>query len=131
MAIWACRSALAAACTAAAVGSTTGTVVGAWISADRARNEREIEALIQLAKDGQVDIAVVGNEVLLRGDLPEQELLECIARVKAAAPDGNTLMMFVDDVIRINLDVIFSSFDYDCTCLFIELIFFIIFRFFI
>ncbi|MDI1232834.1 MAG: polyphosphate kinase 1 [bacterium] len=27
--------------------------------------------------------------------------------------DGNTFIMFVDDVIRINLDVIFSSFDFD------------------
>ena len=27
--------------------------------------------------------------------------------------DGNTFIMFVDDVIRINLDVVFSSFDYD------------------
>jgi GPH family glycoside/pentoside/hexuronide:cation symporter len=63
------------------------TVVGAWISHDRERNQREIEALIQLAKDGQVDIAVVGNEVLLRGDLPEQELLAYVARVKAAVPD--------------------------------------------
>jgi glycoside/pentoside/hexuronide:cation symporter, GPH family len=64
------------------------TMVGAWISQDRARNEREIEALIQLAQDGQVDIAVVGNEVLLRGELPEAELLACIARVKAAVPEA-------------------------------------------
>ena len=63
------------------------TMVGAWISHDRERNEREIEALIQLAKDGQVHIAVVGNEVLLRGDLSEQELLAYVARVKAAVPD--------------------------------------------
>jgi glycoside/pentoside/hexuronide:cation symporter, GPH family len=64
------------------------TMVGAWISHDRERNEREIEALIQLAQDGQVRIAVVGNEVLLRGELPEPELLAYIARVKAAVPDG-------------------------------------------
>ncbi len=64
------------------------TMVGAWISADRQRNEREIDALIRLAQDGQVDIATVGNEVLLRGDLPEAELLACFARVKAAVPDG-------------------------------------------
>ena len=64
------------------------TMVGAWISTDRARNEREIEALIALARQGLVGIAVVGNEVLLRGDLPEQELLAYIARVKAAVPDG-------------------------------------------
>lgn len=64
------------------------TMVGAWISHDRQRNEREVEALIELAKDGQVDVAVVGNEVLLRGELAETELLDLIARVKASVPDG-------------------------------------------
>jgi GPH family glycoside/pentoside/hexuronide:cation symporter len=62
------------------------TLVGAWISQDRARNEREIAALVRLAQDGMVDIAVVGNEVLLRGELPEPELLDCLARVRAAVP---------------------------------------------
>ena len=63
------------------------TMVGAWISADRARNEREVEALIALAQQGLVGIAAVGNEVLLRGDLPEEELLAYVARVRAAVPD--------------------------------------------
>jgi GPH family glycoside/pentoside/hexuronide:cation symporter len=63
------------------------TMVGAWISADRERNEREIEGLINLAREGMVDIAVVGNEVLLRDELPEQELLAYIGRVKAALTD--------------------------------------------
>jgi GPH family glycoside/pentoside/hexuronide:cation symporter len=62
------------------------TMVGAWIGPDRARNEREIEALIALARQGLVGVAVVGNEVLLRGDLPEPELLAYLARVKAALP---------------------------------------------
>ena len=64
------------------------TMAGAWISHDRARNEREIQALIELAQAGLVDIAVVGNEVLLRDELPEEELLACIQRVKAAVPEG-------------------------------------------
>jgi GPH family glycoside/pentoside/hexuronide:cation symporter len=64
------------------------TMVGAWLGADRARNEREIEALIALAREGLVDVAAVGNEVLLRGDLPEAELLAYVARVKAAVPEG-------------------------------------------
>lgn len=64
------------------------TMVGAWISADRGRNEREIEALIRLAKAGQVDVAVVGNEVLLRGELPEADLLSYLSRVKTAVPEG-------------------------------------------
>jgi glycoside/pentoside/hexuronide:cation symporter, GPH family len=63
------------------------TMVGAWISHDRERNEREIEALIRLGQEGMVDIAVVGNEVLLRGELPEAELLACIRRVRAALPE--------------------------------------------
>ncbi|MBL8329458.1 MAG: MFS transporter [Rubrivivax sp.] len=64
------------------------TMVGAWISTDRARNEREIEGLLALARQGLVDTAVVGNEVLLRGDLSEPELLAYVARVRAALPEG-------------------------------------------
>ena len=64
------------------------TMVGAWISHDRERNEREIQALITLAQEGMVDMAVVGNEVLLREELSEQELLACIQRVKAAVPEA-------------------------------------------
>jgi GPH family glycoside/pentoside/hexuronide:cation symporter len=63
------------------------TMVGAWISHDRDRNEREIAGLLTLAEAGLVDIAVVGNEVLLRGELPEAELLEYLSRVKAALPE--------------------------------------------
>jgi glycoside/pentoside/hexuronide:cation symporter, GPH family len=62
------------------------TMVGAWISKDLERNEREITALIDLANQGHVGIAAIGNEVLLRGDLSEQELLGYMARVKAAIP---------------------------------------------
>ena len=64
------------------------TMVGAWISQDRDRNEREIAGLLTLAQAGLVDIAVVGNEVLLREELSEAELLACIARVRAAVPSG-------------------------------------------
>ena len=62
------------------------TMVGAWIGQDRERNEREIAALLKLAADGLVDIATVGNEVLLRNELPEAELLGYIRRVKSALP---------------------------------------------
>lgn len=62
------------------------TMVGAWISNDRERNEREIEALVTLARQGLVNIAVVGNEVMLRDELPEADLLEYIQRVRAALP---------------------------------------------
>lgn len=62
------------------------TMVGAWIGQDRERNEREISSLLKLAAEGLVDIATVGNEVLLRNELQEQVLLGYIRRVKSALP---------------------------------------------
>ncbi len=62
------------------------TMVGAWISKDEARNEREINALIQLANKGLVDVAAVGNEVLHRGEIAEEVLISYINRVKQAVP---------------------------------------------
>jgi glucan 1,3-beta-glucosidase len=63
------------------------TLVGAWLGADLELNEKEIESLIELAKEGCVDIAAVGNEVMYRGDLTEEQLLEYINRVKEALPN--------------------------------------------
>ncbi|WP_415371046.1 glycosyl hydrolase family 17 protein [Patiriisocius sp. Uisw_047] len=63
------------------------TLVGSWLSDDKKENEKEIEALIQLAKEGNVDIAAVGNEVLYRNDLTLEELLGYIKRVKEALPN--------------------------------------------
>lgn len=63
------------------------TLVGAWLGDDAEKNENEIEALIQLSKEGFVDIAAVGNEVMYRKDLTEDELLDFIATVKAAIPE--------------------------------------------
>ena len=37
------------------------TLVGAWLGDDPEINEKEVANLIQLAKDGYVDIAAVGN----------------------------------------------------------------------
>ena len=63
------------------------TLVGAWLGNDLELNEKEIESLITLAKEGCVDIAAVGNEVMYRGDLTEDQLLEYINRVKEALPN--------------------------------------------
>ncbi|KAB1154843.1 glycoside hydrolase family 17 protein [Flavobacterium luteum] len=63
------------------------TLVGAWLGDDPEINEREIEGLIKLANKGFVDIAAVGNEVMYRKDLSEDELLDFISRVKAAIPE--------------------------------------------
>jgi exo-beta-1,3-glucanase (GH17 family) len=63
------------------------TLVGAWLGKDKDLNELEIAGLIQLAQAGYVDIAAVGNEVLYRKELSEEELLEYIHRVKNAIPN--------------------------------------------
>jgi exo-beta-1,3-glucanase (GH17 family) len=63
------------------------TLVGAWLGNDAKINKQEIANLIKIAKDGYVDIAAVGNEVMYRGDLTEDELLEFMLQVKEAIPD--------------------------------------------
>lgn len=58
------------------------TLVGAWLGNDKEKNEKEIESIIKVAKDGYADIIAVGNEVLLRGDLTEDEIIKHIQKVK-------------------------------------------------
>jgi exo-beta-1,3-glucanase (GH17 family) len=62
------------------------TLVGAWLGKYKSINEEEIEAVIEVAKAGHADIVAVGNEVLYREDLSEEELLEYIYKVKKALP---------------------------------------------
>jgi glucan 1,3-beta-glucosidase len=62
------------------------TLVGAWLGNDDEINQREIEGLIKLANEGFVDIAAVGNEVMYRKDLSEEELIEFIKKVKTKIP---------------------------------------------
>lgn len=63
------------------------TLVGAWLGNDPETNEKEIEGLIALANAGHVDIAAVGNEVMYRKDLTEDELLAFIYKAKEAIKD--------------------------------------------
>ena len=63
------------------------TLAGAWLGSDKEKNEEELQGLFQLAKEGMVDIAAVGNEVLYRNDLSLEELLDYIARVKKHFPE--------------------------------------------
>jgi|TARA_B110000908_G_scaffold168142_1_gene222457 exo-beta-1,3-glucanase (GH17 family) len=69
-------------------------MVGAWLSDNLEKNELEIEALIKLGKEGCIDIAAVGNEVLYRNDLTLEQLLDYIKRVKEALP--NVSVGYVD-----------------------------------
>ena len=63
------------------------TLVGSWLGHDAEINNLEVENLIKIANEGYVDIAAVGNEVMYRGDLSEDELLQHIFKVKAAIPN--------------------------------------------
>ncbi len=63
------------------------TLVGIWLDDNLEQNELEITNAIAVAKAGHADILGVGNEVLLRGDLTEDQLIDYIERVKAAVPD--------------------------------------------
>lgn len=63
------------------------TLVGAWLGDDEEKNEQELRACIAVAKAGHADIVAVGNEVLLRGDLPEDALIDALARVQAEVGD--------------------------------------------
>ena len=62
------------------------TLVGAWLGTDLKINRRELQGLIDLAQAGHADIVAVGNEVLLREEMDEDELLGCIERVKRELP---------------------------------------------
>ena len=59
------------------------TMVGIGISEEPDKNEIEIANGIEIAQQGHADILAVGNEVLLRGDVSEQALIDYIQRVKA------------------------------------------------
>src|SRR6202167_1407744 len=57
--------------------------VGAWIDKNVDRNEREIEAAINLAKrNSNVNGVVVGNETIYRGEQKIDDLIELIKKVK-------------------------------------------------
>lgn len=60
------------------------TLVGAWLGEEKDKNEQELEGLIALANAGYVDVAAVGNEVMYRGELEEEELIEYILRARQA-----------------------------------------------
>ena len=56
--------------------------VSAWIDRDLNDNEREVANLITTAQAGEADLLIVGSEVLLRRDIPEDDLIAYINRVK-------------------------------------------------
>jgi len=74
--------------TLASVAKRMGLKVaaGCWLSSSSAANQLEIKALFDACKKGDVDMIIVGSEVLLRKDLPEDELITEIQNFKQAFP---------------------------------------------
>jgi exo-beta-1,3-glucanase (GH17 family)/cellulose synthase/poly-beta-1,6-N-acetylglucosamine synthase-like glycosyltransferase len=61
--------------------------LGIWIDKDKARNEREIETALDLARrNPNVSRLVVGNETVFRHELTAAELAEIVRRVKQDSP---------------------------------------------
>ena len=59
-------------------------MAGAWIEGRAERNERELAALFALArKNDNIERAIIGNEVILRGDLSARQLITYIDRARA------------------------------------------------
>jgi glucan 1,3-beta-glucosidase len=63
------------------------TMVGAWLGKNLDDNEKEIANLIEIARAGYADHIAVGNEVLYRDDLSEEQLISYIDRVRKAVPE--------------------------------------------
>ncbi len=63
-------------------------MLGLWLSPDRAKDRVQVDTAVKLAKQfpGTVTSVIVGNEVLLRGDMSPPDLAAFIREVKAAVP---------------------------------------------
>ncbi len=83
--------------------------IGAWLGRDLSANEREISNLIAAARSGQVDLAIVGDEVLHRGDLSEGQLIDYINRVRQQAPGVPVATAEVYGQIRAHPAVVSAS----------------------
>lgn len=59
------------------------SLVGAWIDYDLDYNEKELANAIAIARRGEAGILAIGNEVMLRGEISEDQLIAYIERAKA------------------------------------------------
>jgi exo-beta-1,3-glucanase (GH17 family) len=79
---------------------------GIWLDNNLTNNEKEISCGIDVAQAGDVDMLLVGNEVLLRNELTENQLIEYINRVKIACPEIPVTYPDVYDVLLKHPNVI-------------------------
>lgn len=73
----------------AAAQSKMPLALGLWLSGNHQSDDREIDELKRIAAVGipHVLAVVVGSEVLLRGDMPMENLIGYLTRVKAIVPN--------------------------------------------
>ena len=93
---------------------------GAWLSGDRVENRNQMDCLLQEAVAGHVDLAVIGSEVLLRGDLGEAALVDYIEEAKQTLQAaGRSVPVTYSDVYGVllghagvlaSVDVVFANY---------------------
>lgn len=89
-------------------------VLGAWIDGNAVTNQAQLDQALGLSRDyaDVIDLLVVGNEVLLRGELPAAELARLLARarresaVPVAYADVWEFWLRHADVLRQHVDVV-------------------------
>jgi glucan 1,3-beta-glucosidase len=74
--------------------------VASWIGKDEQANQREIDTLIAIALRKEIDMAIIGVEALLRGDVTEATLIGYISRFKDAVKDIPVTSVDVYDRIK-------------------------------
>lgn len=62
------------------------TLVGAWIEGDEEKDQAELARVSEMARNGHCDLVAVGNEVLLRGEMTEDQIIAAMQQVREAAP---------------------------------------------
>jgi len=64
-------------------------LLGLWLSSDAEKNSRQIATVIALGKEypDTIRAIIVGNEVLLRGEMSANDLIAVIRQVKAQVPE--------------------------------------------
>jgi len=71
-------------------------ICNAWLSGNKEADQKELDALIDNCNAGLCDMAVVGSETLLRGDLTPAELIAYIGYVKAGITDERIAVTTAD-----------------------------------
>lgn len=79
---------------------------GAFICPDRIENEFMLQQLLFFGHHSRVKTLIVGNEVLDRRDLPYEELVALIRRVKKACPNKEVTTAVVLETLRAYPDIV-------------------------